>query len=340
MRAGRDRDPSGCCRASRTPAYLAAALYAVGSWFPFVPDPPRYVVNDASVREDGWHFAGQGIGRTPGPATWLGVAIQRRSLDIELTVAAGATKQEGPADILTLSDGVGDENLIIGQRGVDLVVRIKLDPRSGRRYLDGRFPGALSSGEDVSMTLSVTDERIAATAQGFPGGSVDVDGTVLGAWDAEQRLTLGNHSGGARGWDGVISAARVTTDLGTTDLLSSTEVTAPSRYWILPDRLSATHDRPRWREASVAALHVMVGAGMVALWASYPTRRLLPVVGGFAVAAMVVNGGKVLIAGRHPSMATTLLQTGGGALAAAVLVAATPGRRIRRGRQDLPPTQP
>jgi hypothetical protein len=330
VRAGWDRDLSGSCRASRTPAYLAAALYVVGSWYPFLPDPPRYVVNDASVREDGWHFEGQGILRTPGAARSLGAAIERRNLEIELTVAAGAPKQEGPASILTVSDGVGDENLVIGQRGVDLVMRIKLDRRGGRRYLDGRFPGAFSSGEDVSLILSVTDERIAATTQGFPGGSVDVDGTVLGAWDAEQRLTLGNHSSGARGWDGVISAARVTTDLGTTDLLSSTEMTAPNRYWVLPDRLTATRDRPRWREASLALLHVLVGAVMVALWASYPTRRLLPVVGGWAVAAMVVNGGKVLIAGRHPSLTTTILQIAGGVCAAMCVAVA----RRRTGGTD------
>jgi hypothetical protein len=297
------------------------AIYLAGSWFPFRLELPRVVDNGLSVAGDGaWVFEDVGLALTEAPPSWLQVATSSERLEVRLEVRPASSTLSGPARIMALSAtsaggrDVAEQNLMVGQEGRDLVVRVR---RPGADELGEPavvIPEALVGGQWRELIIVL-------------GSSIDiaVDGVVLASeaaegwpatWDADAVLTLGNTPSGTRPWQGELRSASVTVDSEERDLLDDAELTVPERVAVVPSRLREPRDRPLGREVAVGLGHVLVGAALaVALSGVRPAWSSRRVVGSVAVLSVIANAGKVVVATRHPSLLTTALQIVGAVVA-------------------------
>jgi hypothetical protein len=305
-------------------ALLLVTLLKV-SWSPFRLDLP-FRADDVSVEDSGaWRFSGRTLATSVTPPGWLRHAIEGSSLRIVLEVDSHRVEQEGPARILSLSEDTSSHDLMIGQEGEDLVVRVRrpgadevgqppitvegVFSTPGWRRIDVRVERLLSVGVDGQYTTLPLD-----------------DGDPFEPWDAGHVLALGNERTWDRAWEGSIRRATVRTDAGEVDLLDA----GLQRTWggalVMPQRISEDTGRPLPRRSVVWAMHAGLGALlMVAATRALPTaswRRLLI---GWTALVLVLNLGKTLIATRHPSVVTTIVQLAGGGVG---LWAAA---RVRRG---------
>jgi hypothetical protein len=325
--------------ASRLVALALIVSYLFFSWQPFRLDPPKYVVNSLVQDGDVWRFDGPSIAVTDGAPSWLPRAIGADVVVIELRFRSARAIQEGPARILAVSSPEGGRadlfhhNLLIGQEGSDLVVRVRR-PDSvdslGRPALVAS--GAVRSGRWQEVRLKI-DHAITLSVDGLTRDSVENAAGWGATWEPEFVLSLGNTPSGGRPWLGEIEQASVRANGHVADLLRAETFRVPERFWVVPSRLQEGGGRPALGVALAGALHVSVGAILfAAVWLLLPispTRRAL-----FCVTALifVANAGKVLVATRHPSVGAALVQWGGAGLGFLLIGVVTDQAGV-----DLPP---
>lgn len=312
-------------------ARIARLLLAIGilvllvaSWFPFRFDLPRLVVSGVETLADGaLRFSDDQFASTPRAPGWLATAIEVEHLEVSLRISSSAADQHGPARILALSATPGGEqedviahDLMIGQDGSDLVVRVVrpgTNPQ-GRPELvaagvladDGWHDVEVVLGDDVMLTV---DGEVRAEETGASGWAA--------SWDPDHRLSLGNTLSGERPWAGTIARARVVAGDEREDLLASDELDVASVRRRLPPRLGVAASRVGTGPLRIGMLHVLLGAVIGgALVLARPMRPLAASLWVVLALAAVANLGKVVVATRHPSIATFLLQVGGGGLGA------------------------
>lgn len=291
---------------------LGIASLAVVSWYPFQLDVPRWASNGVTVLDDGtWRFTGPSLATTHAPPAWLHAAKEAGELEVRLSARTGQVAQDGPARLLSLSEDTRDQNLMIGQSGTYLVVRVRT-----------------AGGERVRAAVAdvFADEgwRTIVVTIGDGTARIHVDGDVVAEttlrpfphWADDHRLTLGNErAGGSRAWEGEIREASVRIDDRSVDLLTETDWDVPERVWYVPDRLRAAWARGLTDRPAVSLLHLAaaVAIGFVAIRAGRRPRIVVTAT-WWIVAVLVLNGGKVLVAERHPSLLTAALQVAGGLL--------------------------
>lgn len=298
-------------------AVLAALI--VGSWAPFQLDPPRLAQNGIEMVDGvGWRLAGAPLALTHAPPAWVDDIMAGGSATIDLRVRPAQRQQTGPARILAVSDpddggqarDLRYHNLMIGQEGTDLVVRVR------RPDTDPRGSPALIKA-DVFQPDTWTDIRVVVG----PTIVVEVDGVTAvaedvggwqGWWDPTFVLSVGNTPSGVRPWHGVIAAATITSGGAVYDVLGDSALVTPDRVWVIPERLRAPDERPLSERALIGVVHIIVGAALVCTiaWA-LPRARPRSALATSMLLSIVVNAGKILIAGRHPSVVTVLLQASG-----------------------------
>ena len=211
----------GTERAERRPAdrtwpiaMLVAALVAlvVASWFPFRPElpwEPRRGPDTASAGEV--RFDGSSVLVSPPGVDWVADAAASGSLRLAFDARTDVTDQRGPARLLSISRDTLQADLMIGQDGDDLVLRVRRsdsDPSGDPAFgiVDVFAPAALGRWRHVVVDLQ--------------GGrvTVELDGVVvvdepaeLTGWDPAYRLSLGDEATGRRGWVGELRNVEATT---------------------------------------------------------------------------------------------------------------------------------
>lgn len=285
-------------RLQRTALCLWLVLQVTIAWAPFIPETPRWVDNDAQRTGPGLRFGGEparALATFPEP--WSTQA----DLAIALRVRTSVPSQTGPARVLSIARDQHAANLMIGQSGDDLVVRVRDEASDAVGEPAVVIPGVFGTGRwrriDVVLgteTRVLVDHLPVATRAG----------RALVTWAPGYLISLGDEVTGARPWAGAIAHATVTSGGRTVDLLAPGVLAVPSQYLLLPDR---------WRESSspdvgTAAGHVaswLVGGGLRAALAPVAPARVAAEAASLAVG---LQAGKLFVEDRHASLADAGLQ--------------------------------
>jgi hypothetical protein len=312
-RAGAGQDSRfDLAHARRFGLVLLFLLYIAGSWYPFRLDLPFRaddVVVDGEVRS----FSGRALAAASEPPVWLERAIDDADLRVELEARSTAAAQTGPARLLSITGGVDAQNLVIGQDGEDLVVRVR---RGGADHLGEpafRLARVLQPGRWRTIEVEA-DADVTVWVDGIIRNYVP-DADVFGGWASEHRIALGNEPTWDRGWRGEIRRAEVETAAGRTDLLAGELTSTWDGRWIPPGRLLEDTERSVVSRVTVWGLHLTFSAMAVAAVAFFRRGRPIGLAVRWAALAALVNLGKVVIDTRHPSFTTWVLQTLGGLVA-------------------------
>lgn len=315
----------------------ALALLLVGmvlaSWFPFRFEPPRTLDNGLRVvAADEWSFDAPGIAVTPDPPEWLLPAVERGTLVLELDVRSADASQEGPARIVSLSEpadrgrDTSQQNLVVGQQGLDLVVRVR---RPGSDALGEPalvVEQAFASGGWQRVVVRLDAEAVSVQLADRTPVVVPTDEPWWSTWDLAPVLTIGNTPSGMRPWIGGIRDGSVAAGATVWPLLAADAYERPDPFAAVPPRLRDDEPRQLWHRLVVGGLHLAAGCGLGVLLvlrrpATSPGLHLLVA----AVVSIVLNAGKIIVATRHPSAATVVVQVAGAALGI-VLTARVVGR--------------
>ncbi len=169
--------------------------------------PDLKIRDDSAIRrgESGLSLYGSASVDSGAPAKPLTRAIKKRdSFSVEAWITPADDRQDGPARIVTLSDGSTERNFTLGQDGnrFDARIRGSETSRNGMPSLSGRSGTATPTLTHVVMT-----KEPSGTARLFVNGEQQATrdvGSSLSDWDDDYRLLIGNEVGGDRPWRGEI----------------------------------------------------------------------------------------------------------------------------------------
>lgn len=302
------------------------AAYLVAAYRPFRLEAPR-IENTIEVSDTGTlSFDGTAMARGIEPLPWLATAVDRGALDVRLEARTDDPDQEGPARLLAVSVDHREANLVMGQEGDDLVVRL-------------RRPGSAENGTPPLAVDGVfSDDRWRALRLLVEGGraTVEVDGAVVATdavgadpfrtWGRDVGLALGNEVTGTRGWSGQIRRATVDGGAGAVDLLDPALYRLPSSWWSKP--VAEVHLELTDVVLNLAGF-LPFGSMIVLL---VPGRRpVLRSLGASFAMSAVMEGGQLAFEERDPSFVDLALNTAGGVIGATLVVLAGSWLRSRRG---------
>lgn len=101
---------------------LVVAIHAAAFW-PLDFEAPLQR-NGVERLDDGSLRFESGLARTNAAPSWLEDAIRASRLEVTLVARPQASLQRGPARLLTVSEDPSRRNIMIGQEGTDLIVRV------------------------------------------------------------------------------------------------------------------------------------------------------------------------------------------------------------------------
>jgi len=312
-------------------AILVAALVAlvVASWFPFRPElpwEPRRGPDTTSAGEV--RFNGSSVLVSPPGVDWVADAAASGSLRLAFDARTDVTDQRGPARLLSISRDTLEADLMIGQDGDDLVLRV--------RRSDSDLSGDPAFGIADVFSLAALG-RWRHVVVDLQGGrvTVEVDGVVVvdepaepTGWDPAYRLSLGDEAAGRRGWVGELRNVEATTPDHHVDVLASGQVDDGSGI-VWRDRVRSlrslnSHD-PLALTVVRFAVFVPVGLALGLL-----LRRRWALIGVVGISLALVAG-KLFVADRHPRLGDAIVCVLGG-LAGLALAA--------RGQRPTPSDAP
>jgi VanZ family protein len=230
----------------RSPSLLALAtlaalvLYPAVSLWPYQWYAARFVANGAvPLPGGGVRFASPGIALADGAPVWLAPALATHRLELSLRVRSLAVEQSGPARILTFSTSPGDSNLMVGQDGADLVLRLRT-PWTDQIGTIGGEPVARLP--DLFRTPAWADLRIIVEPGCLRIGVADeppverpLPRLPLANWDPGQRLALGNEVTHNRPWLGEIRRAVVSSGGRTADHAEAGRLEFPRTFLVIAE---------------------------------------------------------------------------------------------------------
>ena len=307
----------------RWPVGMLGVLgYVLVSLWPFAWDPPERVANGVRVDADaGLQFPSPGLARTSDPPEWLETVGRTGRLEVMLRVRPLLTRQSGPARILSVSGDGFERNLLIGQRGDDLVVRLRTRPadasgsaRDDERVVRVRDVFLAGDWLDVALiigpgelTLSDGDDREVRR---------ELAPDPLRTWDASHRLTFGNEITGSHPWLGDIERVVVRTPDAVYAYPGAAPLERPANFWIMSrePKLQPFSHLNRRDTMNNLLLYVPLGL-FFAVSSRAGTRgaalRALLLVGGLSAS---VELAQFLVSSRNPSINDFILNLAGGAI--------------------------
>jgi VanZ like family len=298
---------------------MAVLINIVEAWYPFTLDLPKRIGNTATRLQDGaWELNGRSrvTARAPDAA-----AATMDNGPFRLTVEAqpAMASQSGPARLFSIGSSPYDPSLMIGVDHNQVALFIPCDGAASSIDAEWRVP--LRAQQDIAVTMwfpggasgagpriQVNDQEPMELENHCPAG------TSPQAPDAEVPWALGNVHSGHRPFVGRINKLEIAEGERRIDLLRETRWQAPASFWVWPERLyipsnDAEHER------IAASLHVAsfipLGYFMGRVARPLAAPRMLAIVFAFAA---ILNGGKILISGRHPSIIDVLLNLVGAGL--------------------------
>lgn len=218
---------------------MAVIVYASGLLWPFHFRAPVRVTNEAVWTESATlRFGGPGLAISRVAPAWEEASRDLGTFQVDLRVRSFSPAQQGPARLFSLARDTRVQNLVIGQAGDDLVVRLRGLCR-GLRALgtdcpkELRMAGVFASSDWVDIRLAVAPGLLKLQVGDRPTLRTPLGGEPLRAWDTDQRLALGNDVSGLRPWLGELGRVTVETPSGSEDWLQADRFELPDRFWLL-----------------------------------------------------------------------------------------------------------
>jgi hypothetical protein len=308
----------------RRPIMIGAVLlYAAALLWPYDWAPPQRIANGATWLAGGSiEFARPGIARTEGPPSWLAEAIRSNRLELSLSVRSAGADQTGPARILTISPNPHRRDLMLGQEGKDLVLRLRTSGTSSNGTIEGR-PVALVANVfkepdwvHVAVLIKPGELQIAV------GDEIRVRETLSQAplqdWDASYPLALGNELSGNRPWLGTIRKAIVRTADTTIDYTVPGSLERPATYWFVSNypKLTPFRDSSRFDLIVNALLYLPLGVLFGLFWRRGGIRGAASATLLIAALSGTLEVLQLFISIRNPSIDDFVLNVLGGAFGA------------------------
>jgi hypothetical protein len=222
---------------SRSPTkVLILILFLLGYWavglYPFTFEPPKHVVNQAErTANGGLSFHGVGIARSPGAPDWLSGLKGTSSLEVRLVARTDDPDQQGPARLFTISDGVSDRNLTLGQEGDDLVIRVRRPGSDANGTPALQVAGLFRDADWHEIRVRLGPDRLTVTVDDKPRADLPLSGSPFPEWNPDYGIAMGNELPYGRAWTGEIRTALVDIDGRTIDYLHPAEIELPEGWW-------------------------------------------------------------------------------------------------------------
>jgi len=303
---------------------IALVVYALGLLWPYEFRLPLRVANHAAWTDAGTlRFDGPGLALSLAPPAWQEASREQGTFHVALRARSGVANQEGPARLFTLAQDTFVQNLMIGQRGDDLVVRLRglcrgLPPHG--RACPGllRIPEVFATPEWVDIDLRVEQARVTLTAGDRPPVERSLDEHALRGWDARQRLALGNDVTGLRPWLGELARVTVDSPLGHENWLDPTRFELPGPLWLVDRQPKlAPFYHVSWKDVIVNILLYMPMTLLVsACFYRYSIIKLLATVLIILTISLSFELAQLFVETRNFSLTDVMLNLGGGVVAA------------------------
>ncbi|WP_296805241.1 VanZ family protein [Thiocapsa sp.] len=237
---------------------LILTLFLFGYWavglYPFTFELPKYVVNQAERAADGGlSFPEVGIARTHGAPDWLSGLQDTSSLEVRLVARTDDPDQRGPARLFTISDGVSDRNLTLGQKGADLVIRVRRPGSDANGTPDLQVADVFRDPEWHEIRFRLKPDRLALTVDDETRFDQVLSSSPFPEWNPDFALAMGNELPYGRAWTGEIRAASVDIDGRTIDVLDPAEIELPGGWWEMKafNPWDLDHRRPYYANADI-----------------------------------------------------------------------------------------
>lgn len=318
-------------------AVLAILLVTAEAWIPLGTETVR------EQREAPWSSDGrqnlQGrsllIGE-PGP-DWLARSIEDGRFALRLEFMTFWPVQFGPARIFAISNGADDANLVIGQDGSDLVIRVRRPGSEPNGEPELRVPAGLRAGSPQTLDVTIEGRWLTAVLDGDTVTHVQLGAwpgtTPVGSWDAGQRVVVGDEEAGGKGWVGGIVEATINAAGEDHRLIASGDLDA-ARGLVEYQRERTIH-RPSDTSPLGAALRILFFVPLGVVLRVLTRRSSIALALGAAI-VVVIAGGKVVAPGRHASVAEVVLGLIGSAIGVALAAAVSAMRRRSPEPADPP----
>ena len=231
-------------------------------------------------------------------------------------IRAFAQSQFGPARLLALARDTYAENLVLGQLGDALILRLRTACPGGKPMRPCRdtlrVKGAFATGDWVDIELQITPGAVRLRA-GVQSVEHALAANGLASWDISYHVALGNDVSGDRPWLGEIAKASVQTPNTHTDYLDPAELELPKSFWLLnrAPKIVPFRDVPLGDMIVNAMLYMPLGmllamvAGRGAFWRD---------VAFLAAVSLCLEISQLFVNGRNPSITDVILNTIGGAV--------------------------
>ena len=297
---------------------VMALCYASGLLWPFKLSVPAHLSNGAQWTDTGGlSFAEPGLVLSEAPG-WQRAVRESGRIELSLRVRTYDPHQAGPARIMTLSRDTWSQNLLVGQEGSDLIVRLAV---ACGRFVHRRCIRSLRApnvfaGEDwVDLTLEIVSRRATLTVDGREPRSWPLPQEPFGAWDNDYRLAFGNDVTGYRPWRGAIVRAELRWP-ESRELLVPARLSIPQSFWVL-------QQEPKWVPfRDVPWLDMLVNLVLfmpwvlTLFWLCGRAGRSCAVLSiGVTIAVSASFETMQLFFSRNPSVTDVLLNSSGAALA-------------------------
>jgi hypothetical protein len=288
--------------------FVVVLLQFVVALYPFDLSVHREYVNDVHRTADGGLRTGDhNRAVTPAAPAWLPEAIASERLTVDLVVRTHDLDQggsSGPAHIMALSEGEWYSNLTIGQQGRHLLVWLRRPGTDNSGEPGFLVPGVFTD-TDWREIQVVIDETLSVTVDGRKRLVEALPLETFAIWDPGYRLTIGDDYYGRLAWRGDLRRAEVRTATNTVDYLEPGALEIPETYARGPYRpwepvFPLGLDNPM-NELVHSLLFVPVGVVLRNL--GRPRLGHMAVIAVAVALAFVVQSAKMLMVGRHPSMA-------------------------------------
>jgi hypothetical protein len=296
---------------------IVLTLILLSSWYPYRLDLPTQARNAAVHLPDGtWKFDGASKVTAEMPQAAVALLALGR---FELTVVAQAegAVQAGPARILSTGrDPYDPSAFMIGLERDEVVLRLPCGPGAPS---DAEWRFATRSEQEIQVTLWLDAAASAPLLRLGQGQSERLSNPCpLGSKprlpDGAQQWVLGNVLSGHRPFKGHLLRLELNGGGQSIDLLREVRWLAPTTRWMLPERLYEPMSWTRmealsgsWHFVSFMLVGYLLAGAACARQRAFATLAML---GAFA---LVVSGGKLLIADRHVSLLDLTLSLLGGA---------------------------
>jgi hypothetical protein len=323
----------------------ALVLYAAVAVWPYEFQAPRLVANGAApLPGGGVGFGSPGIALAKDAPVWLEPALSSNRLELALRIRSLAPDQSGPARILTFSDDPDHSDLLIGQEGADLVLRLRTPwtGQTGENEPLARLPELLRAREWVDLRVIVAPDRLRI----LRGAEVVLERPLpplpLANWYPWHRLALGNEVTYNRPWRGEIRRAVVSSGGRSVDYADASQLAFPPEFPMLgsyPKLVPLRHldvaDAGR-NVVFYVPLGLLLGLLFGARSGAPPWRVLLGALLGAALVSLGMELLQINVPRRVPSIDDVIFNTLGGGFGA--LLALGSERLLPAGSLRDPPS--